>query len=274
MRVNVEALLTVIAQAGGYALVVLDEAGRVAYWSPQLAEISGLESQRVLGRDWSEMVRFQEGAALKGLPGDLQAESGTGLSGLEFYPVPDDAGADGCRVGILRRNSNSAMNNENSPFSAENALGIPSRRALREALQRQIAYHHRYHTPFSLLFLKIKNVNTFMEVLGRDSWEVTNRAIFDQIMAIVRMGDYVGLYDDSTFWVVLANSTPEGARVVAEKIKRLTASMQVETINVFLSVAIVAVSAAKGDDVDGLIGKAGQAVEEELRLSFGAASAD
>ncbi|MBN2705546.1 MAG: diguanylate cyclase [Deltaproteobacteria bacterium] len=274
MRVNVEALLTVIAQASGYALVVLDEAGKVVYWSPRLAEISGLESRLALGRDWSEITLFREVADLNELSGDLQAESMTWLSGMEFSPVSDPGGAGVCRVGMLRVNSTSAANGETFPFSAENVLGIPSQRVLREVLQRQIAYYHRYQTPFSLLFLRIKNVNTFVEVLGRDSWEVTNRAIFDQIMAIVRMGDYVGLYDDSTFWVILTNSTPEGAHVVADKIKRLTASMQVETIDVFLSVAIAAVSAAKDDDVDGLIGKAGQAVEEALRLSYGPVSAD
>ena len=261
-------ILSVIAAGTGCGLVVLDEAGLVEYWSPQLEEVSGLTADQVIGQSWSELVLP---CGYAGAEGSDDCELGlfdaaTVLPGIVFYPVGDNPAKPGRRVGVLRLPLE-FTHSESLPFAAENAAGISSQRAMFGLLQRQFAYQSRYQTPFSLLFLRMKNFSTFIEVLGEDNWEITSRAVYDQLSAIVRMADSVGLYDEATFWMVLANSSREGTLVVAEKIKRLASSMKVDAIDVFLSVAVGGVVACGGEKSEELVQRGLDEVEKALKLS-------
>ena len=264
-------LLAVIAAGTGCGLVILDEDGLVEYWSPQLEEISGVTADQIVGQPWSELVlpcgfAGPEGPDSCGL--DF-VDAATALPGIAFYPVTDNQDQPGRRVGVLRLTSQFTKNSEDFPFAVENASGIPSQRAMFELLQRQLAYQKRYQTPFSLLFLRMKNFHTFVEVLGVENWEITSRAVYDQLSAIVRMADSVGLYDGATFWMVLANSALDGTQVVAEKVKRLAGSMKVESIDVFLSVAVGAVVAHEDEKSEDLVQRGLDEIEKALKLSSG-----
>ncbi|MCK5680539.1 diguanylate cyclase [bacterium] len=262
-------ILAAIAAGTGCGLVILDKDGVVEYWSPQLEEVYGLPADQIIGQPWSELVLpcgFIGGEELDGGdPGLVEAE--TALSGIIFYPVEDKLDKAVRRVGVLRLTSHFVTDSEGFPFASENAAGIPSQRAMFELLQRQLAYQNRYQTPFSLLFLRVKNFHAFVEVLGPENWEITNRAVYDQLSAIVRMADSVGLYDDATFWMVLANSALDGTRVVAEKIKRLASSMKVDAIDIYLSVAVGGVVACEGEKGEELVQRGLLEIDKALKLS-------
>ncbi len=264
-------ILAAIAAGTGCGLVILDEGGLVEYWSPQLEEISGLPADQIVGQAWSELVLpcgFGEAERLDDC-GTVLVDAATALPGIAFYPLGDNPAQPARRVGVLRLTSSFATNSEDFPFAVENASGIPSQRAMFGLLQRQLAYQSRYQTPFSLLFLRMKNFSTFVEVLGEGDWEITNRAVYDQLSAIVRMADSVGLYDEATFWMVLANSSLKGTQVVAEKVKRLASSMKVEAIDVFLSVAVGGVVACEGEKNEDLVQRGLDEIEKALKLPSG-----
>ena len=272
MTVADKDILAAIAAGTGCGLVIVDGAGLIEYWSPQLEVVSGLRADKVVGQTWSGLLLpsgFSEPGA------DDVADSGmvdatTALSGIAFYPEDEDTeGGTGRRVGVLRLTSQYVDNVEGFPFAVETAVGIPSRRAMFELVQSQIACRDRYQTPFALLFLRIKNYQTFVEVLGYDVWEITNRAIFDQLSSIIRMADSVGLYDESTFWVVLSNSSLDGTKVAAEKIKRLGSVMKVDALDLFLSVAVAGVVAHPGDNCDIMVQRGLAQVEKALKSSSG-----
>jgi hypothetical protein len=67
------------------------------------------------------------------------------------------------------------------------------------------------------------------------------------------MADSVGLYDEATFWVILANSDFEGARVTADKIKHLTKAMKLERLNLAFSVSVAGVMARSGEDHETMV---------------------
>ncbi|MBN2808500.1 MAG: diguanylate cyclase [Deltaproteobacteria bacterium] len=262
-------LLGVIAAGTGCGLVLLDKDDRVLYWSPQMAEISGISAAQIVGQSWSNLVLPSGFTGAEGAGNPVFAPAATVLSGIVFYPVTAGQGVAGRRLGVLRMTSQLEGKSDEFPFVNENAQGIPNQHALFELLQHQLAYHKRYRTPFSLLFLRMKNFHTFVEVLGVDNWEITSRAVYDQLSAIVRMADSVGLYDRATFWMVLANSDLEGTRVVAEKVKRLASSMKVEAIDVFLAVAVGAVLARDDERSDDLVRRGLAEVEEALKAVVG-----
>lgn len=83
------------------------------------------------------------------------------------------------------------------------------------------------------------------------------------------MADSVGLYDDATFWMVLTNSDFDGTLVVADKIKCLSSSMKVESIDIFLSVAVGAVVAREGEKSEELVQRCLVETEKAVKLSSG-----
>ena len=271
MAVLETGILEAIAAGTGCGLLILDEDGLIEYWSPQLEDVFGLAADLIVGQPWSELVLpcgldGSEGPYGSGL--DL-VDTETALPGLAFYPVAgnsENPEKPGRRVGVLRLTSHFANDSDSFPFVIETAVGIPSAKAMFEQLQRQLAYQSRYQTPFVLLLLRLKNYRTFVEVLGAENWEITNRAVYDQLSAIVRMADSVGLYDDATFWMVLANSDIEGATVVAEKVKRLASSMKVDALDVFLSVAVGGVIACEGESCEELVARGLSETEKALKL--------
>ena len=239
---------TAIATGTGCGLVIIDDADMIEYMSPQLAEVSGVEADQVVGKPWSELVPEADAAKTDDVGAGL-IDAAPVLARVSFYP----AGDSGRRVGVLRLSTQYVDYGEGFPFAVETAAGIPSRRALFEQVQSQLACQDRYKTPFSLIFLRIKNYSTFIEALGTESWENTNRAVFDQLNAITRMADSVGLYDEATFWMILINSAPEGTKVTAEKIKLLAGAMKIDALDLFLSVAVAGVMARPGEDSETLI---------------------
>jgi len=272
MTVADKDILAAIAAGTGCGLVIVDGAGLIEYWSPQLEVVSGLPADQAVGQSWSGLLLpsgFSEPGADDVVASDM-VDAETALSGIAFFPAdPDAEESGGRRVGILRMTSQYVNNVEGFPFAVETAVGIPSRRAMFELVQSQIACRDRYQTPFALLFLRIKNFQTFVEVLGSDAWEITNRAIYDQLSSIIRMADSVGLYDESTFWVVLANSALDGAKVAADKIKRLGSTMKVDALDLFLSVAVAGVVAHPGDNCDIMVQRGLAQIEKALKSASG-----
>ncbi len=272
MTVADKDILAAIAAGTGCGLVIVDGAGLIEYWSSQLEVVSGLKADQVIGQPWSGLMLpsgFPD-SEIDVVDGGGMVDAETALSGIAFYP--EETGSEengGRRVGVLRLTSQYEENVEGFPFAVETAVGIPSRRAMFELVQNQIACRDRYQTPFALLFLRIKNYHTFVEVLGLDVWESTNRAIFDQLSSIIRMADSVGLYDESTFWVVLANSTIDGTKVAAEKIKRLGSAMKVDALDLFLSVAVAGVVAHPGDNCDIMVQRGLAQIEKALKSASG-----
>ena len=238
-----------IATGTGCGLVIIDDAGLIEYWSPQLEEVSDFKATEVIGKPWSDIVPALDSAATANKGPVYLVDKAPVLSHVAFYPVGNGAK----KVGVLRLSTQYVDYGEGFPFAAETASGIPSRRAMYELVQSQLACQDRYQTPFSLIFLRIKNYHTFAEALGTESWEKTNRTVFDQLSAITRMADSVGLYDEATFWMILINSAPDGTKVTAEKIKLLANAMKLDSLDLFLSVAVAGVMARPGEDSETLI---------------------
>ena len=264
-------VLAAIAVGTGCGLVILDENGLVEYWSPQLEEVCGLAADMIIGQPWSEVAFpcvFGESEKLESSELSL-VDAATALPDLVFYSVAEDSERGERQVGILNLTAYYEDESGSFPFAAETAVGIPSLKALYEHLQRQLAYQSRYQTPFSLLLLRLKNYDTFVEVLGEENWEITSRAVFDQLSAIVRMADSVGFYDDATYWMVLVNSDKEGTLAVADKVKRLASSMKIDAVDVYLSVAIGGVVSCEGESYEELISRCLLETEKALTLDEG-----
>jgi len=204
-------------------------------------------------------------------PGLLVPDS---LPGIIFYPVTGHRKSVTRKIGVLRLTAGPAVAEMETLalFVAKTASGIPNREALSELVLHQLAYWERYRVSFSLLLLKIGNYRSVIGQLGPESWELASRSVYDQLAAYMRMTDKIGLYDESTYWVVLTNTTPEGSRVVADKIRRLVSTMQIGELEHPLEVVVGGVEARAGERVAEMLKRAEQeaakAAKEASGISF------
>lgn len=269
MTIIQKEVLAAIAAGTGCGLIILNKDDKIEYWSPQMEDVTRLPAAKVLGQAWDSLLLPAGVSAADEEPELVAADQA--LPGLIFYPVTGSRKSVYRRIGILRLTAGPALAEMETLalFVAKTASGIPNREALSELVLHQLAYWERYRVSFSLLLLKIVNHGSFVDDLGAEDWELTNRSVFDQLCAYMRMTDKIGLYDEATFWVVLTNSTPEGSQVVADKIKRLISAMQVGELGYSPEVVVGGVAARAGEKVGEMLKRAEQEVEKAARQASG-----
>ena len=260
MTILQKATLAAIAAGTGCGLVILDKDDKVEYWSPQMEDITRLPADQVVGQPWDSLL-LPAGFSEKEGEAEMVAAD-QALPGIIFYPVTGYKKTVSRKIGVLRLTAGPAVAEMETLalFVAKTASGIPNREALSELILHQLAYWERYRVSFSLLLLRIENYRSFVDRLGAESWEMASRSVYDQLCAYMRMTDKIGLYDESTYWVVLTNSTPEGSRVVAEKVRRLVSAMQIGDLEITPEVVVGGVGTQAGEKVEEMLKR----VEQEI----------
>ncbi len=105
---------------------------------------------------------------------------------------------------------------------------IPNRRALEEALTREYGRSRRNGTPLSLLMIDVDHFKAFNDHYGHGVGDDCLRAIAQTIeAAMLRPADFAGRYGGEEFAVILPESDKDGALVVADKIRRQVASLNI-----------------------------------------------
>ncbi len=272
MTILQKATLAAIAAGTGCGLVILDQEDKVEYWSPQMEDITRLPADQVVGKSWDSLL-LPSGFGEDREEAEM-VRADQALPGIIFYPVTGHRKSVTRKIGVLRLTAGPAVAEMETLalFVAKTASGIPNREALSELVLHQLAYWERYRVSFSLLLLKIGNYRSVIGQLGPESWELASRSVYDQLAAYMRMTDKIGLYDESTYWVVLTNTTPEGSRVVADKIRRLVSTMQIGELEHPLEVVVGGVEARAGERVAEMLKRAEQeaakAAKEASGISF------
>jgi diguanylate cyclase (GGDEF)-like protein len=156
---------------------------------------------------------------------------------------------------------------ETEIISMTDALtGIPNRRFLEATLAEESKRASRYGRPFSLLMV---DVDRFKQVNDTHGHAKGDRVLFDvaaRITAAVRHDlDTVARFGGEEFTVVLPETDPNGALVVAEKIRATVAEHpSVDGLIITVSVG-VASSPEDGTDPTTLLGRADAALYEAKR---------
>src|SRR5690606_35642837 len=98
--------------------------------------------------------------------------------------------------------------------------GLPNRRALEDELTRSAARAARDGTWLSLLALDVDYFKSFNDKHGHAAGDAVLATVGRVLLEQCRKGDMPARYGGEEFTVILPNTNPLGANVVAERIRR------------------------------------------------------
>lgn len=103
--------------------------------------------------------------------------------------------------------------------TTDTMTGLYNRRALRAALERDLARADRDATDLAILLIDIDHFKAVNDTWGPTIGDTILALVSRIILGTLRSGDVAGRYDGGKFLVVLPSTEINGARVVAERIR-------------------------------------------------------
>ncbi|MEM9069846.1 MAG: diguanylate cyclase [Myxococcota bacterium] len=106
--------------------------------------------------------------------------------------------------------------------------GLANKRALEEALARDLARASRMEQELSLVVVDVDHFKQFNDRWGHSTGDEVLRAVGQLLRDTVRTGDVAARYGGEEFVLVLPNTDPEGALTVAERVRSLLEEASIE----------------------------------------------
>jgi len=103
-----------------------------------------------------------------------------------------------------------------------------NRRCFEEALESETSKSRRYQTPLSILLVDFDNFKSINETHGYNSGDSILSTSASIIQSMVRNNDVVCRYGGEEFGVVLPNTATNGAKILAERIRKKLADFKFE----------------------------------------------
>jgi diguanylate cyclase (GGDEF)-like protein/PAS domain S-box-containing protein len=103
--------------------------------------------------------------------------------------------------------------------NTDDLTGLFNRRALIEKLEDEIRRTHRYKTDLSILICDIDYFKEINDTYGHDIGDRVLRAISNLLKESLRSIDIIGRYGGDEFLAILPETSMEGAKEIAERIR-------------------------------------------------------
>ncbi len=112
------------------------------------------------------------------------------------------------------------LNENTRKLSVTDGLtGLANHREFYQSLTRELARARRYGHPLSLLMVDVDDFKKFNDQFGHLAGDAALRKIAGLLRGVVRANDIVARYGGEEFGIILPESTPAGALMLAERIK-------------------------------------------------------
>ncbi|MFL6635991.1 MAG: diguanylate cyclase [Massilia sp.] len=275
------ALLTSITD---YALVGLDDAGRVSAWNETIARVTG-HGQGVVGQPYS--VFYPPDATTPHHTQDRLREAdqnGWSLDegprvradGSEFWasamisPLPDRDPAlaepgEAAYCLVLRDVSDrrDAIDARRKSLFCDHLTGVANRRAFFEAGELELNRNRRAPRPTALILVDADHFKVINDRHGHAGGDAVLRHLGQLLAATFRQVDVVARVGGEEFAVLLPSTDLDAAVAVAERLRGLVASRPVAYDGALIGLTIsagVAVCDGEAPGLDGLMKRADQAL--------------
>jgi diguanylate cyclase (GGDEF)-like protein len=156
-----------------------------------------------------------------------------------------------------------------SMASTDALTGLPNRRALEDELNRSAARGSRDGTWLSLLALDVDHFKSFNDTYGHAAGDAVLATVGRILIEQCRKGDMPARYGGEEFTVILPNTNPLGATVVAERIRRAFEMSETHfdgrTLKITMSLGIASAQGPAINPVAVLAGRADEALYSAKR---------
>jgi diguanylate cyclase (GGDEF)-like protein len=114
--------------------------------------------------------------------------------------------------------------------ATDSLTGLPNRRALTDASRRMLAHASRTLTPLALLSLDLDHFKQVNDQYGHAAGDEVLAALGAALNGTLRANDFAGRYGGEEFFVLLSETTLDGALEVAAKLHQAIRAMTVPSV--------------------------------------------
>ncbi|MGH1470047.1 MAG: GGDEF domain-containing protein [Cellvibrionaceae bacterium] len=140
--------------------------------------------------------------------------------------------------------------------------GTGNRLALDNALHRELLLSHRYNQELSLLMIDVDHFKLVNDTYGHNAGDTVLKKVADIIVDIARQTDMTFRYGGEEFIVVLSKTNIDGAKIIADRIRKELENTKITVgngdINVTISLGVT--NLKKSENVDELFTRADSAL--------------
>ncbi len=263
---------TIVTGLTDYALVALDEDGRVQPWNESVERLTGYGRDAIEGRSHSLFYPNDERSEERALERLQEADlSGWSLDegwriradGTRFWgscliaPLhgPDETASLERAYSLIirdvseRREATEALRRS---VSCDHLTGLANRRAFFEAGALELQRWARAPRPLAVVMIDADHFKRVNDVHGHAAGDAVLRHLAAGLSATFRSQDEVARLGGEEFIVLLPGTTQEGAANVAERLCRHIAAQTVMVDGVAIRYTVSAGVATMDNGVDGL----------------------
>lgn len=140
--------------------------------------------------------------------------------------------------------------------------GLYNYRYFREMLTQQVGQSRRYGWPLSLLFVDLDDFKVVNDTLGHPAGDVVLKTVAGYLRRAVRAADLLCRYGGEEFVILLPQTPPEQAEILANRLRAGIAGLSIPLPEreLFVTVSIGVAALTPGADGDALVAAADQAL--------------
>lgn len=132
----------------------------------------------------------------------------------------------------------------------------------KEAIDREVAYGQRHQQTLSLVMMDIDHFKKVNDTYGHQAGDLVLKIVASSVMGMIRKEDVFARYGGEEFALILRNTLPEMAVILAERIRRMIEKLEIvhngRRIPCTMSLGIASMAAGSKLTPDALIEAADQ----------------
>ena len=173
-------------------------------------------------------------------------------------------------AGLLQRENNLRRRLEETAkrqARTDELTGLPNRRSFIELAERELSRARRYDSPLAIMMFDLDYFKAVNDQHGHAAGDSALRAIAECCSGVLRANDVIGRLGGEEFAVLLPQTTPAGARNLAERMRAAVAHCPVyvhdgEELFVSATIGVATMAPGQAITLDELLAQADNALYE------------
>lgn len=164
------------------------------------------------------------------------------------------------RFSMVDANEEEALRRVYESAARDALTGISNRRSFEERINAEIAFAIRHDVPLAVLLVDVDHFKRVNDTHGHLGGDCVLHAVAKALEASVRAEDMVARYGGEEFAIIARGSDPEGALMMAERLRKQVLATEVEhegkTIRVTISIGMASLDCCETKDRQTLLATA------------------